>query len=615
MPMETLLFLPLPRTIKPGNHYCKLPSHAGFFISGIDEKQYCFFSEYIKKIAQKYAKSRWKPDGKNPFFTLVCDRSSGIPQQGYRLRISPNSIKAESSDAAGAYYALCTLRQILIQKKNRLPALTIDDYPDFKHRGVMIDISRSKVPTMETLYSLVDLLSGWKINQLQLYTEHTFAYKGHEIVWQGKSPITAEEVRKLDDYCKQRFIELVPNQNSFGHFHRWLEYPEYRHLAEDPEHPYTLCPIDPGSIELLEDLYQQLLPNFSSNQFNVGCDETSIGRRSIDAVKEKGEGRVYLEFLLKIYQLVKKHRRTMQFWGDIIQRHPELIPELPEDVIVLEWGYEAEHPFEQRCRNIAQTKIPFYVCPGTSSWNSITGRTENCLGNLVNAAKNGIRFGATGMLITDWGDNGHWQYLPVSYIGFGFGAGVSWCLKSNLDMPVEKTIGLFAFDDRSFNTGYFAYQIGNTGRATGIHTTNASSLFISLRESLVEKDEMYRSPNISLWIRTHGIEMAEKHIENALGYLKRAKIENNERILILDECQNATKLLKHACKKARMIIEKYKGKGYQEKTLKKMIRDAEEIIRCHKKLWLKRNRPGGLEESVELLGKFTVNQYKEILKL
>ena len=41
-------------------------------------------------------------------------------------------------------------------------------------------------------------------------------------------------------------------------------------------------------------------------------------------------GRVYLDFLLKIYAQVKQHGRTMQFWGDIIMQHPELVPELPE---------------------------------------------------------------------------------------------------------------------------------------------------------------------------------------------------------------------------------------------------------------------------------------------
>ena len=96
----------------------------------------------------------------------------------------------------------------------------------------MLDISRDKVPTMETLYALVDLLAGWKINQLQLYTEHTFAYRQHPEVWAEASPLTGQEILGLDAYCRKRFVELVPNQNSFGHMHRWLKHARYAPLAE-----------------------------------------------------------------------------------------------------------------------------------------------------------------------------------------------------------------------------------------------------------------------------------------------------------------------------------------------------------------------------------------------
>src|SRR5207342_333696 len=110
-----------------------------------------------------------------------------------------------------------------------------EDWPDFAVRGVMLDISRDKVPTMATLYEMVNLFASLKINQLQLYTEHTFAYSQHEEVWRNASPMTAEEIQFLDQYCKQRFIELVPNQNSFGHMERWLKHEKYRHLAESPD--------------------------------------------------------------------------------------------------------------------------------------------------------------------------------------------------------------------------------------------------------------------------------------------------------------------------------------------------------------------------------------------
>lgn len=96
----------------------------------------------------------------------------------------------------------------------------------------------------------------------------------------------------------------------------------------------------------------------------------------------------------------------MMFWCDIIGHYPELVPELPADVTALEWGYEGEHPFHANCKRFRDACIPFYVCPGTSSWSSIAGRTSNMIKNLLNAAVNGLAAGAVGFLNTDWGDNG-----------------------------------------------------------------------------------------------------------------------------------------------------------------------------------------------------------------
>ena len=158
--------------------------------------------------------------------------------QGYELTITPAGIHAVAGTAAGVFYAICTLIQLLKSSPQlrassfELPALRISDWPDFPARGVMLDVSRDRVPTMATLYDLVDLLASWKVNQLQLYTEHTFAYRNHPEVWAEASPITGEEILALDAYCRERFVELVPNQNSFGHMAPWLKHTRYQPFAE-----------------------------------------------------------------------------------------------------------------------------------------------------------------------------------------------------------------------------------------------------------------------------------------------------------------------------------------------------------------------------------------------
>ena len=61
---------------------------------------------------------------------------------------------------------------------------------------------------------------------------------------------------------------------------------------------------------------------------------------------------------------------------------------LPDDLIVLELGYDADHPCDDHCRKYAAAGVPFYVCPGTSTWNTVTGRTSNAVANLRSAAGN-----------------------------------------------------------------------------------------------------------------------------------------------------------------------------------------------------------------------------------
>src|SRR5207249_262241 len=136
--------------------------------------------------------------------------NAALPPQGYRICNG----QIEAADDAGKFYAEMTLRQI--RRQGEMTVGEIEDWPDFPVRGAMLDISRDKVPTMETLFQLVDELAEWKINHLELYMEHTFAYRNHRVVWEHASPMTGEEIERLDAYCGERFIELVPNQNSFG---------------------------------------------------------------------------------------------------------------------------------------------------------------------------------------------------------------------------------------------------------------------------------------------------------------------------------------------------------------------------------------------------------------
>ncbi len=525
--------------------------------------------------------------------------------EGYEIEITPDDMRITGHDEAGVFYGVCTLIQVLesFPDSSRLPCLRIVDWPDFPARGVMLDISRDKVPTMQTIYDLVDRLAGWKINQLQLYTEHTFAYRNHPEVWQNASPFTGEEILALDEFCRARHIELVPNQNSFGHMHRWLELPRYRHLAESPNgfeypwggynpKPFSLCPSDPESLALIRSLYDELLPHFTSRQFNVGCDETfDLGQgRHKEEYHQRGLERVYLEFFQKIHQEVTARGFRTQFWGDIVVQHPELIPELPKDAIALEWGYEADHPFDQRCAKFAAAGLEFYVCPGTSSWCSLVGRTDNALGNLCAAAESGLRHRAIGYLITDWGDDGHWQTLPVSYLGFAMGAAYAWSYETNHELPVIEAVSRYAFEDFSGNLGRVAYEMGNLYRLPGMAQPNGSALFYVLQMPLAEIARRSQGTDpAAIW------QPVLPAIEQAISPLARTTSRRIDLDLIRREYCLAERMLIHACHRALLACGK-PARGAEE-----LARDMDEIIEEYCSIWLARNRPGGLKDSVARL--------------
>lgn len=479
---------------------------------------------------------------------------------GYTLTIIPRGIVIDFRETGGLRAAAATLRQLLRQYGRHLPCLRIRDWPDFPRRGVMLDVSRGRVPKLETLLELVERLADFKINELQLYTEHTFAYRQYKSVWQSWGALTGAEIRRLDARCRQLGIDLVPNQNSFGHLRYFLEHPRLKKLAEVSgpyedagggfiRRPTTLAPNHPGTLPFLRGLYDEMLPNFSSRYFNVGCDETwDLGRgRSKRLCEGKGQGRVYLEFLKQIHREVSRRGRTMMFWGDIILKYPGLIRELanlgaPSSVsartagnlkhaesvlgapIALNWGYEANHPFEKEAGRFAGSGIPFYVCPGTSTWQTLIGRHDNALANLSAAAKAGRKHGAIGYLIADWGDGGHPQPLAVSWPMYLAGASLAWNASGFDKELLQPVLSRDVFDDASDRVAGVAFKLGFTHRKLKVKAPNETPLGTVIAAPPAAERELFCRNGLNWFkkVQPANIRAALKDIERQRAVLKNA---------------------------------------------------------------------------------------------
>ncbi|MBE6644606.1 MAG: hypothetical protein E7612_04410 [Ruminococcaceae bacterium] len=377
----------------------------------------------------------------------------------------------------------------------------------------MLDISRSRCPKLSYLKSLVDMMSALKYNQLQLYVEDfVFEYKNFPEVCKKDKVFSKEDMQQLDAYCKQRFIELVPNQNSLGHMGqwtgRWSDFGRFTHLAitdSDGTISSTLNPLLPESLELMDKIYDGYLDSFSSDKANLGLDEPfHIGiNETKDACDKYGVGHVFADYLKKICNLVKtKYKKTPMFWSDFIFRHPEQIVNVPEGSIFMDWCYETENLFERHAMKLRELGLRFYVCPGSSMWQSFTGRTNNAMVNITQAAEIAYTYGAEGFLLTEWGDFGHPQSPSTSYPPFVMGAAFSWnpldCkagprslviedCKRYLDKFIYKTEGDTSLANIVFRMGNY-YLLENRIVGNG---TELSKYMSRLHELTEQKAKVY----------------------------------------------------------------------------------------------------------------------------
>jgi len=598
---------PPPRSLRRGPGIWQIPDSGHLHVSTRGTEDGRALRHLLEGLTSTgRSASHWSGDPKQAHLTLELE-STGGPHESHRLHVTPLGVRLSAADDEGLFRAATTLLQLMPPTAQSIPCLELDDAPDFAVRGAMLDVSRDRVPTTERLEWLLDRLVDLKLNQLQLYVEHTFAFPGHEDVWRDASPFTPEQIRALDERCRERFVTLVPNLQSFGHMHRWLTHPAYTHLAECPEgvlhpfsqrpEPFSLCPTDRKSFELLGDLYDHYLPNFRARLFNVGCDETfDLGRgRSRAVCEERGTGRVYLDYMLEVFRLVRERGARPMFWADVILQYPELVSELPEDAVAVAWGYEAGHPFEDQAAQLAQAGLDFYLCPGTSSWQSLVGRVPNMRANLAETAAAGLRHGATGLLITDWGDFGHWQPPCTAWPGWVAGAGHAWRADADTRSLADRVDRCMSLDPDA-DIGQTLLDLGELERETGAQAVNGTSWFFILRYA----HEPWPSSHVQ-GLTQEGLRRAEvRAVEISAGLIERAQCSERT-ALAREELRWATDLTAWACRLGRARVEAGEGRHLADLPAgvrASLVRDLSPLLERMRELWLRGSRPGGLTDSV-----------------
>ena len=393
----------------------------------------------------------------------VCVASAPmLHKEEYHITVDGEGVTISVACDEGLFRAATTLQQMLRQTQGVLPFAEIKDEPALPRRGYMIDISRGKKPRVETIKMMIDFLAALKYNEFQLYMEgDCFKYAAYPKETADFDCLTPDDIVELDAYCKERFIDLVPNQNSFGHMYTWLRKPDFHHLGlfeREDEVPSTLNPLLPESFEFVCNLYKSLLPHFTSEYVNIGLDEAyGLGRYQIEEYcKQKGKDVVFMEWLNKLNDHIQaNYGKKVMFWADMIYNYPQSYHMVPKDAVALEWGYELiqSQRMTAHCIAYRDAGVRYYVCPSVNTHGSLTSRMDVTTFNLRTCAELAVEYGAEGYLVTDWGDGGHYQQWCWSMQPIALGGQYGWNPGKQQDGESFKAEFIRAAED--FTDDYF----------------------------------------------------------------------------------------------------------------------------------------------------------------
>lgn len=433
-----MYLLPVPRQVNYQEGGYSLPYDVQIVLDTSCERQVYEYALLLKETVDACAgRCMIRRDGGSGSVRLAAD--SHLRQQQYELKIGENGVTIRGGSSQGILYGIQTLRQIVEQSGMILPYMTVNDWPDFEERGYYHDVTRGRIPKMEWLRRLADTLSYYKVNQLQLYIEHSFLFQGMSELWRDDTPLTAEEIMEFDRYCIKRGIELVPSLSTFGHLYKLLSTEQYRRyceLSDAGEQPFgfkqrmdhhTVDVSDEGAFSLICSMIRQFLPLFSSHRFNICADETfDLGKgKNTERAEKEGRDRLYIDYVKKLCAFIMDQGSTPMLWGDVLLGFPELAKELPKEAVCLNWGYAPDQS-EDSTRIYAAAGVRQYVCPGVGGWNQFVNLQRSAYENISRMSRYGRTYGCEGLLNTDWGDFGHINHPAFCIPGLICGAAASW---------------------------------------------------------------------------------------------------------------------------------------------------------------------------------------------
>lgn len=524
--------------------------------------------------------------------------SDSMKREGYVLGTEKDRVMVISETPNGLFYGCATLLQLLQQAESReVPSVLIVDWPLLELRGISDDMSRGQVSTLADMKRIVRQLGLLKLNFYSPYIEDIFEFKKYPDIGLERGRISLDEARKLVAYAKKYFVDIIPTFETLGHQENLFLNPQYLKYAEFPgAHAFNVSSEE--TYMLLQDMIDELVGVFPSKYFNMAADESwDVGRgASKQRVEQLGIATVHAQHYRRVYDMLKNHGRTVLMYGDILLTHPDILPQIPKDIVIVDWQYHADVQYPST-QMFADSGFQFIVSP--ASWNFVNPfpQYQTAVPNIKTFINDGYRSGAMGALNSTWGDYGGETFRELNWYGYAWGAECSWS---------SDQAGYLEFNDKFFPY-FFGVGTGEIELAYTLLFDPTNMVYwheIWRHPFLPVREEFLSGPRINIDIRLQSLSVTMLEvlqlIENA-----RSSVRRNEEHLDLLEFVARLKMWfagkVTTARKVRQLIDEAGTEPEAELAdqgstlIEPVVHTLSELKERFRELWLRTNKSDNLD--------------------
>ncbi|MFQ3550279.1 MAG: family 20 glycosylhydrolase [Armatimonadota bacterium] len=496
----------------------------------------------------------------------------------YKLICSQDGIVIEADSKRGAFYAKKTLAQL--DMMDDIPCCVIEDEPAMEIRAVMFDLARCK-EKHEYYYYMIDLLSKWKINTVFLHLNDNdgcaLEIKSYPILT-SKYAFTQEEMKDLIKYAAERYIELIPEIECFGHSRYILQHEEFAHLNENPENPKTLCTSNPQTWEIVNNLMEETANLFPSEYIHAGCDEASYGKCDVCAAWAEKEGldTVVYTHIKKTCDIVKSKGKKPIIWADVLLNHRDIADRLSKDIILSPWNYrDVVDP--EPIKFLIEKGYKILGCPAVAMGSRMILPKEDAIPNIESWTDIIIKNNCWGMETTAW--------VPQRYIAdtlydtLAYASELSWSGR-------ERTAFEFM---KGFVEGFFGIKDSDELAEAFVEIHTLSELAYDKISDLWNYFAQIVEDKTELWMVDNKLRMynAEKILSILKSYRDKVNIHNTEYSAYILACETAYHIQDRAFNVYSIVDALKRAEKIQETERPKVLKQLEIVVRLLEKLFQK----------------------------